>query len=104
MCLNRFLDLHTFFNVFIVFKINDMCFNVAIRTLELLDNKAQIGVGGGITIQSKLSEEWQEMNDKINYIILRNYDNSKFLIGSIKWEKFTTQDDILKEAISSTCK
>lgn len=47
---------------------NDMCFNVAIRTLELLDNKAQIGVGGGITIQSKLSEEWQEMNDKINFI------------------------------------
>jgi len=47
---------------------NDMCFNVAIRTLEIIDNKAQIGVGGGITIQSKLSEEWQEMNGKINFI------------------------------------
>ena len=36
-----------------------------------------------------------------NIDLIRNYDNSKFLIGSIKWEKFTTQDDILKEAISS---
>ena len=47
---------------------NDMCFNVAIRTLELTDNTAQIGVGGGITIQSNLFEEWQEMDDKINFI------------------------------------
>ena len=37
-----------------------------------------------------------------NIDLIRNYDNSKFLIGSIKWEKFTTQDDILKEAIIRT--
>ena len=36
-----------------------------------------------------------------NIDLIRKYDNIKFLIGSIKWEKFATQDDILREAISS---
>ncbi|WP_018299069.1 aminodeoxychorismate synthase component I [Fangia hongkongensis] len=50
---------------------NDMCFNVAIRTIEYPhthNNHAQIGVGGGITIKSNLHDEYQEMNMKLRFI------------------------------------
>ncbi|APC91582.1 MULTISPECIES: chorismate-binding protein [Francisella] len=47
---------------------NDMCFNVAIRTIQKYQNSLQIGVGGGITVYSDLQSEWQEMNTKINFI------------------------------------
>ena len=47
---------------------NDMCFNVAIRTIQKYQDNLQIGVGGGITVYSDVQSEWQEMNIKINFI------------------------------------
>ncbi|OIN83267.1 aminodeoxychorismate synthase component I [Francisella sp. TX07-6608] len=47
---------------------NDMCFNVAIRTIQKYRDNLQIGVGGGITVYSDVQSEWQEMNTKINFI------------------------------------
>ncbi|MBK2095079.1 chorismate-binding protein [Francisella philomiragia] len=47
---------------------NDMCFNVAIRTIQQYHDNLQIGVGGGITVYSDVQSEWQEMNTKINFI------------------------------------
>lgn len=48
---------------------NDMLFNVAIRTLYQNHHKlATIGVGGGITINSDVLSEWQEMNAKLRFI------------------------------------
>ncbi|MBK2026022.1 bifunctional chorismate-binding protein/class IV aminotransferase [Francisella philomiragia] len=47
---------------------NDMCFNVAIRTIQQYRDNLQIGVGGGITVYSDAQSEWQEMNTKINFI------------------------------------
>ncbi|MBK2258775.1 aminodeoxychorismate synthase component I [Francisella philomiragia] len=47
---------------------NDMCFNVAIRTIQKYQDNLQIGVGGGITVYSDVQSEWQEMNTKINFI------------------------------------
>ncbi|MDE4961758.1 chorismate-binding protein, partial [Francisella tularensis] len=47
---------------------NDMCFNVAIRTIQKYRDILQIGVGGGIKVYSDVQSEWQEMNTKINFI------------------------------------
>ena len=47
---------------------NNMCFNVAIRTIQKYQDNLQIGVGGGITVYSDIQSEWQEMNTKINFI------------------------------------
>ena len=47
---------------------NDMCFNVAIRTLEVFKDKINIGVGGGITIKSQPMDEYKEMETKISFI------------------------------------
>ncbi|AJC48931.1 bifunctional anthranilate synthase component I family protein/class IV aminotransferase [Allofrancisella guangzhouensis] len=47
---------------------NDMCFNVAIRTIQKKGQNLQIGVGGGVTIYSECFSEWQEMATKINFI------------------------------------
>jgi para-aminobenzoate synthetase / 4-amino-4-deoxychorismate lyase len=38
----------------------DACFNVAIRTLKLEDKKLTMGVGGGITADSVIQQEYQE--------------------------------------------
>lgn len=49
---------------------NDMCFNVAIRTMTKHNNSKlwSCGVGCGFTIQSNQYDEWQEMTTKINFI------------------------------------
>lgn len=49
---------------------NDMLFNVAIRTLENPQKQkfSLAGAGGGITINSKSHDEWDEMNTKLKYI------------------------------------
>lgn len=47
---------------------NDMCFNVAIRTVQKQGDRLKIGVGGGITVYSDIDSEWQEKNTKINFI------------------------------------
>lgn len=43
-------------------------FNVPIRTLQLSDNQATYGVGGGITWQSKWEEEYQEVHQKTAFL------------------------------------
>ena len=44
---------------------NDMCFSVAIRTLQFNQNgNGYLGVGGGITTRSDLDEEWAEWHLK----------------------------------------
>ncbi|MGQ4002016.1 bifunctional anthranilate synthase component I family protein/class IV aminotransferase [Francisellaceae bacterium CB299] len=47
---------------------NDMCFNVAIRTLEKNNDTIKLGVGGGITVYSDYQSEWLEMMTKIGFI------------------------------------
>ena len=39
----------------------DMCFNIAIRTLEQTGNELLLGSGGGITIDSRWEQEWEEL-------------------------------------------
>ncbi|MBC8377147.1 MAG: anthranilate synthase component I family protein [FCB group bacterium] len=39
----------------------DFSFNIAIRTLVQQDSKISLGSGGGITIDSKWEEEWEEL-------------------------------------------
>ena len=46
---------------------NDMCFNVAIRTLLLQDGKGELGVGGAITYDSCPEEEFAELKLKANF-------------------------------------
>ena len=43
---------------------NDMCFNVAIRTLLIRDKKGELGVGGGITYDSTMANEFEELQLK----------------------------------------
>ncbi|WP_082079929.1 aminodeoxychorismate synthase component I [Williamsia herbipolensis] len=48
----------------------DLDLNVAIRTVEIApDNSMQLGVGGGITIDSDPDREWQECLDKAASIV-----------------------------------
>ena len=50
---------------------NEMQFSVAIRTLSTNIPQLQnltLGVGGGITIQSKVMEEWNEIMTKLNFV------------------------------------
>lgn len=46
---------------------NNMCFNVAIRTLLLKNNKGELGVGGGIINDSNAKEEYQEILFKAKF-------------------------------------
>lgn len=61
---------------------NDMCFNVAIRTIQKYQNDLQIGVGGGITVYSDVESEWHEMDTKINFL-KQVYEPDFSLIESI---------------------
>ena len=47
---------------------NDMCFNVAIRTVEKQNDTFIFGVGGGITVSSTAQDEWDEMQTKMQFI------------------------------------
>jgi len=47
----------------------DACFNVAIRTLSLKDNKGQMGIGGGIVYDSLDSSEYEEALLKAKFFI-----------------------------------
>ena len=46
---------------------NDMCFNVAIRTLLLRQGRGELGVGGGIVYDSKAQDEFEELKLKARF-------------------------------------
>jgi len=48
---------------------NDMCFNVPIRTALCRGEQGVLGVGGGIVMDSKLHDEFQEMQLKAQFLI-----------------------------------
>ena len=43
---------------------NDMCFNVAIRTLHLKNGHGELGLGGGLLVDSNEADEFEEMQLK----------------------------------------
>ncbi|MBP9742271.1 MAG: aminodeoxychorismate synthase component I [Burkholderiales bacterium] len=47
---------------------NDMVFNVAIRTVLLRNGVGELGVGGGITIDSEASSEFEEVKLKAKFL------------------------------------
>lgn len=47
---------------------DEMRLNVAIRTLQIADGRARIGVGSGITIDSDAAAEYQECHDKTAFL------------------------------------
>ena len=47
---------------------NDMCFNVAIRTLRLQDGVGEMGVGGGVVADSECAAEYKEMKLKYQFL------------------------------------
>lgn len=49
---------------------NDMCFNVAIRTLTgaANGNILTLGSGGGVTVKSIAQEEWEEIKMKLRFV------------------------------------
>ena len=47
---------------------DEMRLNVAIRTLQITDGRARIGVGSGITIDSDAAAEYQECHDKTAFL------------------------------------
>ena len=46
---------------------NDMCFNVSIRTFHVCNGKGELGIGGGILIDSDPSVEFDEMQLKARF-------------------------------------
>ena len=47
---------------------NDMCFNVAIRTIMLQNGRGRLGVGGGIVYDSDAREEYEEIQLKARFL------------------------------------
>jgi para-aminobenzoate synthetase/4-amino-4-deoxychorismate lyase len=47
---------------------NDMCFNVAIRTLDLSHQRGEMGVGGGIIDDSIAQDEFEEIKTKARFL------------------------------------
>ena len=45
---------------------NNLAFYVNLRCMEILDNKAKVYVGGGITEKSSAVKEWEEVLQKAN--------------------------------------
>ncbi len=63
----------------------EACFNVAIRTIVFDKNKAEMGVGGGITYDSLDKAEYKEAVLKADFL---NKDFSGFnLIETIRWDR-----------------
>ena len=62
---------------------NNMCFNVAIRTLLLKDNKGELGIGGGIINDSNAKDEHQEVVLKAKFFT--EMDTPFRLIESMKY-------------------
>ncbi|MFC4891734.1 bifunctional chorismate-binding protein/class IV aminotransferase [Pseudofrancisella aestuarii] len=71
---------------------NDMCFNVAIRTLQKHGKNIKIGVGGGITVYSECQLEWQEMLTKINFIKQIYKPDFKLIESMYFYNSFTYLD------------
>lgn len=64
---------------------NDMCFNVAIRTLCIAQNKGELGIGGGITNDSNLDSEFEELHLKARFFT--DMDVGFQLIESMKYNR-----------------
>lgn len=47
---------------------NDACFNVAIRTIEVKDKIAVMGIGSGVVVDSEPENEYQECLDKAKFL------------------------------------
>jgi para-aminobenzoate synthetase/4-amino-4-deoxychorismate lyase len=66
---------------------NQMQFSVAIRTLTAKPQKTaslSMGVGGGITIQSQVQQEWEEINTKLQFV--RKFYHPDFkLVESLRY-------------------
>ena len=60
---------------------NDFCFNVAIRTLQIHEDRCSYGVGGGILIDSRAEDEFAECELKSKFIYQCN--DSFFLFETI---------------------
>ncbi|HTZ10900.1 MAG TPA: aminodeoxychorismate synthase component I [Candidatus Margulisiibacteriota bacterium] len=60
-------------------------FNLPIRTISLSGNKAEMGVGSGIVIDSLPNKEFQECSLKAKFLVERTKEFS--LIETILWEK-----------------
>ncbi|APC97206.1 chorismate-binding protein [Francisella frigiditurris] len=71
---------------------NDMCFNVAIRTIQKYEKNLKIGVGGGITVYSEYHSEWQEMLTKINFIKQIYKPDFKLIESMYFYNSFTYLD------------
>ncbi len=62
---------------------NKAVFNVAIRTIELKNNKGQMGVGSGITYDSNPIEEFKECKLKARFLTMPDFK----LIETMLWNK-----------------
>lgn len=63
---------------------NNMCFNVAIRTLLLQNNKGELGIGGGIIHDSNAQDEYQEVLFKAKFFT--EMDAPFNLLESMKYD------------------
>ena len=61
------------------------CFNVAIRTVLLEGERAEIGIGSGVTIGSNPEAEYEETRLKA-YFVKKPFEEFE-LIETLKWEK-----------------
>ena len=61
------------------------CFNVAIRTIRLKNNKGELGIGGGIVYDSRAKAEYEEALLKARFF--RDSLAKAGLIESILWDK-----------------
>lgn len=63
----------------------EMCFNVAIRTISILNNKGKMGIGGGIVYDSDAKSEYEEALLKSKFLTQKFPQFS--LIETLLWQK-----------------
>ncbi|MGT2934567.1 aminodeoxychorismate synthase component I [Streptococcus castoreus] len=76
-------------------------FNVPIRTLQLSQNQATYGVGGGITWQSKWKDEYEEVHQKTAFLYRQKQDFVLKTTAKVTQQQVTLLDyhlNRLKEA------
>lgn len=80
---------------------DEMCFNVAIRTLCIEGNKGELGIGGGIVYDSVNEKEFEEAKLKSHFFIKQQFSFS--LIETLKWEKGYYLLDLHLQRLRESC-
>ena len=83
------------------FQMDDGFFNVAIRTIQLHQEKAIYGVGGGITWDSTWESEYREVHQKAAVLYRKQARFQLITTGKISQKNLLFENQHIKKAEKS---